>query len=78
MKTLEDWLLKDERRTAVVCRAKFEGVMKWCCILRCFAKWDLPPKDWPLDAGPGKGVQQVAKVFYADALDAAIEGAMSQ
>jgi hypothetical protein len=75
VKELDDWIMQDQRRTAVICRAKYEGQMKYCCILHDPVRWQISEKDFP---GESRRNHVGQKIVYADTLAEAVLGAIAQ
>lgn len=66
---LAKWLMEDERRTAIICRARHEGRQQWYVCLH-----DFPPKSPP----PLGAVFPQDRIVYADSFDDAIRQALHQ
>lgn len=79
LNALAKWLMEDERRTAIICRARHEGRQKWYVCLH-----DFPPKKpFPPDCEQrlrhyANSVFPQDRIVYADSLDDAIQQALHQ
>jgi hypothetical protein len=75
MRELEDWLICDPRRSAIILRANERGIQKWCCILHDFMNWQVSEKDFP---GEVRKTYPVVKTCYHEDFEKAILGAIRQ
>jgi hypothetical protein len=74
MNDLADWLLADHRRSVVLCRAKENGVGKYCCVARSFHRLTAQEKrDWPTERA---AEMPAVSTHYADTLEESISGAL--